>query len=109
GEAEADPRAALACAIGATYISTARTPLDRLPDCVGRHDLVFEAVGVPEVAFGALPALAPNGIFIKSGVPARRGPVAADLSRWMYDLVLNNQGIVGTVNAGRVPYEPAIP
>jgi threonine dehydrogenase-like Zn-dependent dehydrogenase len=107
-ETEDDPRAALTSAIGATYISAARTPLERLPECVGRHDLVFEAVGVPEVAFGALPALAPNGIFIKTGVPARRGPVAADLSRWMYDLVLNNQVIVGTVNAGRSAYEFAI-
>jgi threonine dehydrogenase-like Zn-dependent dehydrogenase len=107
-ETEDDPRAALTCAIGATYISAERIPLERLPECVGRHDLVFEAVGVPEVAFGALPALAPNGIFIKSGVPARRGPVAADLSRWMYDLVLNNQVIVGTVNAGRSAYELAI-
>jgi len=107
-EGEDDPRAALACSIGATYVSAARTTLERLPECVGRHDLVFEAVGVPEVAFGALPALAPNGIFIKTGVPARRGPVAADLSRWMYDLVLNNQVIVGTVNAGRSAYELAI-
>src|SRR5262249_20116227 len=34
-QAEDDPRAAIACAIGATYISAARTPLERLPECVG--------------------------------------------------------------------------
>ena len=71
-------------------------------------DVVFEAVGVPEVAFGALPALAANGVLILTGVPAERGPVSADLSRWMRDIVLKNQVIFGTVNASRSNYEDAI-
>src|SRR5215813_1559979 len=71
-------------------------------------DVVFEAVGVPEVAFGALPALAANGVLILTGVPAERGPVSADLSRWMREIVLKNQVIFGTVNASRSNYEDAI-
>jgi threonine dehydrogenase-like Zn-dependent dehydrogenase len=103
-----DPRAALVGAIDASYVSAGRTPVERLHEHFGTHDVIFEAVGVPEVAFGALPALASNGIMIMSGVPVRRGPVAADLSGWMRDLVLKNQLILGTVNAGRSAYEFAV-
>lgn len=106
-EAEDSPRAALVRAFGASYVS-ARTPLESLSSRIGRADVIFEAVGVPEVAFGALPNLAPNGVYVMSGVPALRGPVPADLSRWMRDLVLENQVILGTVNAGRSAYEDAI-
>src|SRR5262249_9607794 len=79
-----------------------------LSERIGKIDVVFEAVGVPEVAFGALPALAANGVLILTGVPAERGPVSADLSRWMRDIVLKNQVIFGTVNASRSNYEDAI-
>ena len=107
-EPEDDPRADLVRSLGATYLSAATTSLDKVPERVGRFDVVFEAVGVPEVAFGALPALAPNGVAILSGVPAQRGPVLAELSRWMRDLVLENQAVLGTVSAGRRAFEGAL-
>ena len=107
-EAEDSPRAELIRSFGATYISAARTPLERLTERIGAVDDVFEAVGVPEVAFGALPALAANGVMVMSGIPAQRGPVPAALSRWMRDLVLKNQVLLGTVNAGRGAFESAV-
>ncbi|MDF0673667.1 MAG: glucose 1-dehydrogenase [Nitrospira sp.] len=107
-EAEDGPRAALVRAIGAKYVSAGGTPLEHLSEHLGRFDVIFEAVGIPSVAFGALPALAANGVFILSGVPAQGDPVPADLSRWMRDLVLKNQVILGTVNAGRSAHDGAI-
>jgi threonine dehydrogenase-like Zn-dependent dehydrogenase len=107
-EAEDSPRAALVRSLEATYISSAHTPLERLPERIGPVDDVFEAVGVPEVAFGALPMLAPNGVLVMSGIPAQRGPVPADLSRWMRDLVLENQVVLGTVSASRSAFESAV-
>jgi len=107
-EAEDGARADLVRTCGANYVSAGRTPLDHLSERIGKIDVVFEAVGVPEVAFGALPALAANGVLILTGVPAERGPVSADLSRWMRDIVLKNQVIFGTVNASRSNYEDAI-
>jgi threonine dehydrogenase-like Zn-dependent dehydrogenase len=107
-EPEDGERADLVHALGAGYVSSERTPLETLAERIGSVDVIFEAVGVPEVAFGALRTLAPNGIFILSGVPAHRAPVPAQLSRGMRDLVLKNQVIVGTVNAGRSAYEGAI-
>src|SRR5262245_26371761 len=107
-EAEDGARADLVRTCGANYVSAGRTPLDHLSERIGKIDVVFEAVGVPEVAFGALPALAANGVLILTGVPAERGAVSADLSRWMRDIVLKNQVIFGTVNASRSNYEDAI-
>ena len=107
-EAEDGARADLVRACGADYVSADRTPLDRLSDRIGKMDVIFEAVGVPKVAFGALDALAANGVLILSGVPAERDAVPADLSRWMREIVLKNQVIFGTVNASRSNYEDAI-
>jgi kynurenine formamidase/threonine dehydrogenase-like Zn-dependent dehydrogenase len=107
-EAEDGARADLVRACGANYVSAGRTPLDRLSDRIGKIDVIFEAVGVPEVAFGALVTLAANGVLILSGVPAERGSVPADLSRWMREIVLKNQVVFGTVNASRSNYEDAI-
>jgi threonine dehydrogenase-like Zn-dependent dehydrogenase len=107
-EAEDTPRAELIRAFGATYISAARTPLERLSERIGTVDDIFEAVGVPAVAFGALPMLAANGAMVMSGIPAQRDPVPADLSRWMRDLVLKNQAVLGTVNASRTAFESAV-
>jgi threonine dehydrogenase-like Zn-dependent dehydrogenase len=107
-EDEDGARADLVRACGANYVSSGRTPLDRLSERIGKIDVVYEAVGVPEVAFGALPVLAANGVMILTGVPAKRGPVSADLSHWMLDIVLKNQVIFGTVNASRSNYEDAV-
>src|SRR5262249_51541392 len=107
-EDEDGARADLVRGFGANYVSAGRTPLDRLSERIGKIDVVFEAVGVPKVAFGVLPALASKGILILTGVPARRGPAPADLSHWMRDIVLKNQAIIGTVNASRSNYEDAI-
>lgn len=107
-EAEDGDRAKLVRSFGANYVSAGRTPLDRLSERVGTIDVVFEAVGVPEVAFGALDPLSANGVLILTGVPAKRGAISTDLSRWMRDIVLKNQVIFGTVNAGRSDYEDAV-
>src|SRR5262249_44001720 len=107
-EEEDGPRAELIRSFGANYVSAARTPVELLSERIGKVDVIFEAVGVPQVAFGALPNLAANGVFILTGIPAARDPVPADLSRWMLDVVLKNQVIFGTVNAGHRDYENAV-
>jgi len=42
-----------------------------------------------------------NGVFIFTGVPGVVAPIEIDAERIMRNLVLNNQVICGTVNAGR--------
>jgi len=41
-----------------------------------------------------------NGVFIFTGVPGRKGPIELDADLIMRNLVLKNQLVYGTVNAG---------
>ncbi len=75
---------------------------------VGQVDLVYEATGAAGVAFQALAALGPNGVFVFTGVPGRKGPIALDADAIMRRLVLDNQLVFGTVNAGPDAFEAAI-
>jgi len=101
-------RAELIRSFGAAYISAGDTALDKLPGRVGSVDIVFEAVGTARVAFGALAALAPNGVCILSGFPSGRGAIEIDLDGIMRDIVLKNQVLFGTVNASRGAFEAAV-
>src|SRR5262249_26461317 len=104
-EAADGERAALARSFGAQYVSAGDTPLSELPARIGSADIVFEAVGTARVAFGALVALAPNGIFILSGMPSVHAAIEIDLDGIMRDIVLKNQVLFGTVNASRGAFE----
>jgi threonine dehydrogenase-like Zn-dependent dehydrogenase len=98
------PRADRVRELGATYLSTGTTPLEKIP----RVDVIYEAVGIAPVAFAATEALAPNGLLILTGIPAPAEPATLPLDRIMKDIVLNNQAIVGTVNAGRSAFALAV-
>ena len=75
---------------------------------VGEIDFVYEAAGAAPFAFHCLEALGPNGIFVFSGVPGRRGPIEIEGSAIMRNLVLKNQIVYGTVNAGPQAFRKAI-
>ncbi len=101
-------RARLTRSFGADYVSARDTTLADLPARIGPADVIFEAVGTAKVAFGALSTLAPNGVFVLSGVPASRKPIEVDLDGIMRDIVLKNQVLFGTVNASRAAFEAAV-
>jgi threonine dehydrogenase-like Zn-dependent dehydrogenase len=89
-------------------VSAGDTPLSELPKRIGKADIVFEAVGPAWVAFGALATLAPNGVFILSGIPGGDAQIEIGLDRIMRDIVLKNQVLLGTVNASRGAFEAAV-
>jgi glucose 1-dehydrogenase len=53
-------------------------------------------------------ALGANSVFVFTGVPGRKGPVEIDTDLLMRNLVLRNQIVLGTVNAGRDAFEAAV-
>jgi glucose 1-dehydrogenase len=101
-------RAKLVGSFGATYISAEDTPANRINDDYGTFDIIFEAAGVPHLAFEVLTALSSNGAFIFTGVPSPEQLHEVNLGRVMRDLVLKNQVLFGTVNASRSSYEAAV-
>jgi threonine dehydrogenase-like Zn-dependent dehydrogenase len=102
------PRAKLVRSFRAAYVSADDVELPAIASRVGSVDVVFEAVGVARVAFGAIEALAPNGVFVFSGVPGGSRPVQADLDGVMRSIVLKNQVLFGTVNASRAAFEESV-
>jgi threonine dehydrogenase-like Zn-dependent dehydrogenase len=103
-----NPSSAVADAIGATYISSMEHAVDELPTLLGAIDVVYEAVGASQLAFETIPQLGPNGVFIFTGVPGRKGPIEIAADTIMRDLVLRNQVALGTVNAGPDAFQGAI-
>lgn len=101
-------RAALVEAIGGRYVSSQEHSVEELGQLVGQIDLVYEAVGASQVAFDVLRALGTNGIFVFTGVPARKGPIQIDSDLLMRNIVLKNQVVLGSVNAGHEDFESAI-
>jgi threonine dehydrogenase-like Zn-dependent dehydrogenase len=98
------PNAALTKMIGARYISSRETPAGKW----GEFDAIYEAAGSPAAAFESLGALAANGVLILTGVPGAGDFLNFDAGRFVREVVLKNQLIVGTVNAGKASFTGAI-
>jgi len=105
---EGSDKAALVASFGARYVSATKEDVPGLAERLGRIDVVYEAVGVSRLAFDVMGHLGNNGVFIFTGVPALKGPAPVDLDRLMRRMVLGNQVVVGSVNAGRDAFEAAI-
>ena len=101
-------RARLVEAFGAGYLSARDHEPEGLPRVAGHFDAVYEATGASGLAFRVLSVLEPNAVFVFTGIPGRRHRVELDTSRIMRDLVLRNQVLLGTVNAGRDAYDAAV-
>jgi len=107
-ESAPNPKSQLLESIGAHYISSEKITPEMLPQQVGNIDLVYEATGASNVSFEMMKYLGTNGIFIFTGVPGRKGPIEVETDLIMRNLVLKNQVVFGTVNAGRDSFENSI-
>jgi threonine dehydrogenase-like Zn-dependent dehydrogenase len=103
-----NPKSQLLESIGAHYISSEKTAPEILPQDVGNIDLVYEATGASSLSFEMMKYLGTNGIFVFTGVPGRKGPIEVDTDLMMRNLVLKNQVVFGTVNAGRDSFENSV-
>ena len=101
-------KAALAASFGARYVSSEQVAPAELAELMGSVDVVYEAVGASKVAFEVMEVLGANGVFVFTGVPGRKAPIPIDTDLLMRNLVLKNQVVFGTVNAGRETFQQAI-
>ncbi|MFO0858730.1 MAG: glucose 1-dehydrogenase [Phycisphaerales bacterium] len=107
-ESETSERADLIRSFGAMYVSSSVTPVNQLMDRIGTIDVVYEATGASKLSFDVLTQVGPNAAFVFAGVPGLRGPNAIDTDLIMRNMVLRNQVLLGTVNAGKDAFEAAI-
>ena len=102
------PKAELAEACGARYVSTAEVPLAALADDPGGFDLVIEAAGDAQVMIDTLALLRRNGVACLLGVDGRSRQVGVDATVLGVDVILQNRALLGSVNAHMRDWEAAV-
>lgn len=107
-EPAGSPKARWVESVGARYLSAGDHPVNSLGDAVGNIDVMYEATGAAQVSFHAIQELGTNGMFIFTGVPGRKGPIDIEADDIMRRMVLDNQLLFGTVNAGPEAFAAAI-
>lgn len=102
------PRSKLVESFGGRYLSSEDFSINDLPRELHGIDIVYEATGASKLAFDVLKVLGTNGVYIFTGVPGRKHPFELDGAAIMRNLVLKNQVVFGTVNAGQDAFEAAV-
>jgi threonine dehydrogenase-like Zn-dependent dehydrogenase len=101
-------KAAIAEEIGARYVSSLEVPPREFARGAGNIDVVYEAMGAAQPALDILQSLGANGVFLFTGVPSPAEALSLDLHRLLLRMIVRNQVIVGTVNAGPDAFQAAI-
>jgi threonine dehydrogenase-like Zn-dependent dehydrogenase len=107
-DSEESKQAELVRSLGARYESSARTSFESLAKDSGEFDVVLEAVGFAPLMMAATQLLKPNGVVALTGVPPEAATAELNAGRALRNLVLRNEAIFGTVNAGRKDHLSAI-
>ena len=81
---------------------------EHFEEVAGQVDVVYEAMGAPQTAFDFLECLGANGVFVFTGVPPAHEDLAIDLHQLLFRMIVRNQVVLGTVNAGPDAFEAAI-
>ncbi len=87
--------------LGATYHT------GRIEHSCPHPDIVIECTGVASLVFDAMEHLAPGGVACLTGVSGGKHALRVDASMLNRGMVLENQAVVGSVNANRRHYEAA--
>jgi glucose 1-dehydrogenase len=91
--------------IGASALDADAHPLTELPERLGSLDLLLECTGAGPVVVGALLAVGTNGVLCLLGVSGGDRTIELPVDRWNLRAVLNNQVVLGSVNANRRDFE----
>ena len=88
-------------ALGATYSSKKVEELGR------RFDVIVECTGVGALVYDCLDQVSPNGILALTGISAARASMSTSFAAINKELVLTNEVVFGSVNAGARHYAQA--
>jgi threonine dehydrogenase-like Zn-dependent dehydrogenase len=101
-------KAEIAEAYGATYVSTAETPLEELVKKTGKPQLIVEATGSSQLAFGAMEYLSHNGALVWTSITGGKSTTTVPSDKINLEWVLGNKLLVGSVNGNRKHFESGI-
>jgi glucose 1-dehydrogenase len=94
--------------IGGHYVDGRQVPADQVEKTVGPMDLVLDATGIAALEFNLLDALARNGVYVLTGIPGGERPLQIAGAELVRQLVLDNQVMLGSVNAARGHFQMAV-
>jgi threonine dehydrogenase-like Zn-dependent dehydrogenase len=78
-----------------------------LADACPEPDVVMECTGVPALVFDAMEHVGPGGVVCLTGVSSGGRDLSVDAGMLNRTMVLENEAVVGSVNAARRHYEQA--
>jgi glucose 1-dehydrogenase len=93
--------------IGGHYVDGRQVPADQVQKKIGAMDLILDATGIASLEFNILDALARNGAYVITGIPDGDRPLKIDGPELVRQLVLDNQVMIGSVNAARGHFQMA--
>jgi threonine dehydrogenase-like Zn-dependent dehydrogenase len=93
------PKPHLVAALGATYHAGAIEGTEDAPD------VVIECTGVGSLVFDAMEHVAPGGVVCLTGVSSGGRSIDVDAGLLNRSMVLENESVVGSVNANRRHYQ----
>jgi glucose 1-dehydrogenase len=93
--------------IGGRYIDGREVPADQVKKKIGGMDFILDASGVAKLEFNLLDALARNGMYVLTGIPSGDRPLQIAGDELIRQLVLENQVMLGSVNAARGHFQMA--
>jgi threonine dehydrogenase-like Zn-dependent dehydrogenase len=94
--------------IGGTYVDARQVPPDKVEGTLGDMELILEATGVPALEFNLLDSLGVNGVYVLTGIPGGSRPLQVQGAELIRRLVLDNQVMVGSVNASQAHFQLAV-
>jgi threonine dehydrogenase-like Zn-dependent dehydrogenase len=94
--------------LGGSYVNAKKTSFEDLKKSTPQIDLILEAAGIPKLDFELFSVLGANGIYVLTGVPAEGVALPVNGSHIMKQLVMKNQVLFGSVNAGFSHFEMAV-
>jgi threonine dehydrogenase-like Zn-dependent dehydrogenase len=94
--------------IGGHYVDGRQVPADQVQKHVGSMDLILDASGIAALEFNLLDALALNGVYVITGIPGGDRPLQIAGAELVRQLVLDNQVMLGSVNAARGHFQMAV-
>jgi threonine dehydrogenase-like Zn-dependent dehydrogenase len=93
------PAARLLQDIGGKHLNAKEISVDQLDETCGQVDVIIEAAGNAQLGFDLIDVLGINGVYVITGIPPADREVTLRGGELMQQMVLNNQVLVGTVNA----------
>lgn len=105
---ESSKRVSVLKQLGGEYIHGKEVKATAIDERYGEMDFIFEATGIASLGFNLIDALGVNGIYVMTGIPGGDRPVSFAGGEMMRQMVLKNQLILGSVNAGIRHFDLAV-